>query len=211
MVGGNVNEVDFLFMKASDAKREPTEDTAVLQLPSNHGGLCDVTLYVPPRECAVLNEALDNLPWTFLSWSIHRGLRDILVTFAKGRMDHFRTSLADTLRFAVGKWPEKLDARGWNPRFVREDMADLAASAVLAGRGNSGDAVRVVTEIAAMLWDGSISALDETQFWRHAIPEPSPILSPMVVVALVKCFVLEWSIDLDYQMYHDLPLEMYLG
>lgn len=30
----------------------------------------------------------------------------------------------------------------------------------------------------------------------------------MDVVALVKCFVLEWSTDFDYQMYHDLPLTM---
>lgn len=39
----------------------------------------------------------------------------------------------------------------------------------------------------------------------------SSALSPMAVVALVKCFDLEWSVDLDYQMYHDFPLEMYLG
>ena len=95
-------------------------------------------------------------------------------------------------------------------------MADIAANAVLAGRGNSGDAVRVVTDIAVTLWDGTASGLDETVFWRCAATHPmsssSPsLLNPMAVAALVKCFVLEWSNELDYQMYHDLPLELCLG
>lgn len=33
----------------------------------------------------------------------------------------------------------------------------------------------------------------------------------MALVALVKCFVLEWSNELDYTLYHDLPLKVYLG
>jgi hypothetical protein len=211
MIGGNVNEVDFLLMKAAVSERQLSEDI-VLHLPSTNGEIRGVTLYVPQEEAAVLNETLDKLPWTFISWSIHRGLRDILTAFSKDRMDCYRGSLADTLRFAVAHWPERLDARGWDPRFVRDDMADIAASAVLAGQGNSGDAVRVVTEIAAIICDGNMSRLDETHFWRSPSPEPcSPTLSPQTVVALVKCFVLEWSMELDYQMYHDLPIEMYLG
>lgn len=211
MIGGNVNEVDYLVMKATESEREFSKDI-ILYLPSTTGNVHEVTLYVPEREAAVLNEVLDKLPWAFMSWSIHRGLRDILMAFSKEKMDLYRSCLADTLRSTVAKWPERLDARGWNPRFVRDDMADIAASAVLAGQGNSGDAVRVVTEIAAVLWDGTKFGLDETQFWRCATPEPcSSTLSPPTVVALVKCFVLEWSVDLDYQMYHDLPLEMYLG
>lgn len=91
-------------------------------------------------------------------------------------------------------------------------MEDMASSAVLAGRGNSGDAVRVVTDIAVILWNGDSSALDETHFWRQLIPElSSPTLSTMAVIALTKCFVLEWSLDLDYQLYHDFPLELYFG
>ncbi|KAJ5779716.1 hypothetical protein N7457_007436 [Penicillium paradoxum] len=212
MIGGNVNEVDFLFMKAMHTKIESSEDMMVLHLPNKDTGTFDVTLYIPRRESAILNEALDNLPWTFLSWSIHRGLHDILVAYARERMDRYRSRLADTLRLTVAKWPERLDARGWNPQFVRENMADMAVSAVMAGRGNSGDAVRVVTEIAAALWNGPTSALDETNFWRDTSPSSCPpILDPITVAALVKCFVLEWSIHLDYQMYHDFPLEMYLG
>ncbi|KAJ5373068.1 hypothetical protein N7517_005074 [Penicillium concentricum] len=212
MIGGKVSEVDFLQMKPMSTEIESSEDMVILYLPNKDSGVRDVTLYVPERESDILNEALDKLPWTFLSWSIHRGLRDILVAFAKERMDQYRNRLAETLRLAVAKWPERLEARGWDLRFVREDMAAMAASAVMAGQGNSGDIVRIVTDIAAVLSGSPISVLDETRFWRDATPESaSPILDPMTVVALVKCFVLEWSIDLNYQMYHDFPLEMYLG
>ncbi|KAL5343125.1 hypothetical protein BJX70DRAFT_394139 [Aspergillus crustosus] len=78
---------------------------------------------------------------------------------------------------------------------LREDMADLAAGAVLAGSGNSGDAVRIVTDAALILWDGDVSELDETSFWRstdRALSSyESPMLEPMALAALVKCFVLE--------------------
>ncbi|KGO77208.1 hypothetical protein PITC_023320 [Penicillium italicum] len=212
MNGGNVNEVDYFFMRPEDTEQKLSEDTVILHLPNKENGVLDVILYVRDRESTVLNKALDNLPWTFLSWSIHRGLRDILVAFSRERMDRYRNSLAKTLSLAVLNMSEKFEARGWNSQFVRDEMADMASSAVLAGRGNSGDAVRVVTDIAAVMWDGDASALDETHFWRQKIPEPcSPNLSPRTVIALVKCFVLEWSLDLDYQMYHDFPMELYLG
>ncbi|KNG89355.1 hypothetical protein ANOM_002669 [Aspergillus nomiae NRRL 13137] len=212
MIGGNVTDVDFLFMKAVTVETEGLQDMPLLRLPNSHTADIDVSLYVPATEAAILNRALDCLPWSSLSWSIHRGLRDILVAFAKDRMDQWRGQLAETLRHVVERWPERLDTKGWNPQFVRDNMTDMAASAVLAGSGNSGDVVRVVTDIALTLWDGGVSALDETTFWRSSHPQSSAsYLSPLVVIALVKCFVLEWSTDLDYQMYHDLPLEMYLG
>lgn len=31
------------------------------------------------------------------------------------------------------------------------------------------------------------------------------------IVALTKVFVLEWSQELDYQLYHDLPVELLLA
>ena len=212
MIGGNVTDVDFLFMKAVTVETEGLQDMPLLRLPNSHTADIDVSVYIPTTEAAILNRALDCLPWSSLFWSIHRGLRDILVAFAKDRMDRWRGQLAQTLRHVVERWPERLDAKGWNPRFVRDSMADMAASAVLAGSGNSGDVVRVVTDIALTLWDGEVSALDETTFWRSSHPQSSASYpSPLVLIALVKCFVLEWSTDLDYQMYHDLPLEMYLG
>lgn len=212
MIGGNVTDVDFLFMKPLSVETEPSQDTVTLYLPNSEDGKCDVILYVAKKESNVLDKALDCLPWSALSWSVHRGLRDILVAFAKDRMDRYRDRLAETLRSTVIKWPERLDAKGWDPQFVRGTMADIAASAVSAGSGNSGDAVRIVADITLTLWDGPMSQLDETTFWRDEhCNSGSSALSPMAVVALVKCFVLEWSIDLDYQMYHDFPLEMYLG
>ena len=33
-------------------------------------------------------------------------------------------------------------------------------------------------------------------------------LSPTAVIALVKCFILEWRIEFDYRMYDDLPTEL---
>lgn len=72
--------------------------------------------------------------------------------------------------------------------------------------GNSGDAVKIVTDIALILLDEEVATLDETNCWRLVEPTSgSPSLSLMVVVALVKCFLLEWSNELDYQMYHDFP------
>ncbi|OKL57206.1 hypothetical protein UA08_07360 [Talaromyces atroroseus] len=196
----------------SNAESAMSEHVVVLDLPSSKSPDRSFVLYVPEKEGGTLNQALDCLPWTPLSWSAHRGLRDILVAFAKTRMDMHRDVLAATLHLAVSRWPEKLDAKGWNPNFVRENMADMAASAVLAGSGISGGVVRIVTDIALLLWDGTVEELDETTFWRDTTtPRSTSSLSPMTVVALVKCFVLEWSVDLDYQMYHDLPMELYFG
>ncbi|KAI1924043.1 hypothetical protein LOZ64_000785 [Ophidiomyces ophidiicola] len=212
MIGGDVKKVDFLFMKAISADPEELRDTTMLYLPSSQGHHDGVILYVPENESTILNKALDFLPWTLLSWSIHRGLRDILTAFAKKRMDLHRGHLADTLRAVVAKYPERLEARGWDSQFVREEMADMAAGAVAAGSGNSGDMVRIVTDIALVMWDGSTAELDRTSFWGYPTStHSSPVLTSMAVVALIKCFVLKWSNDLDYQMYHNLPLELYLG
>lgn len=210
MIGGNVNEVSFLRPKAMDAEVEPPEGMVVLRLPNKHDGGGDVILYIPEKESTVLNEALDNLSWTFLSWSLHRGLRDILVAFGKERMARYRRRLALTLREAVTKWPERLVARGWNSQFVRETMADMAESAVLASQGNSADVVRIVTDIAVVLQNDTMSDLDKTSLWRHGNP-CSSTLDSMTTIALVKYFVLEWSVEFDYQLYNDLPEDIYLG
>ncbi|KAJ5335749.1 uncharacterized protein N7506_005685 [Penicillium brevicompactum] len=210
MIGGNVNEVSFLRPKAMNAEVEPPEGMVVLRLPNKHDGGGDVTLYIPEKESTVLNEALDNLSWTFLSWSLHRGLRDILVAFGKERMARYRRRLALTLREAVTKWPERLVARGWNSQFVRETMADMAESAVLASQGNSADVVRIVTDIAVVLQNDTMSDLDKTIFWRHGNP-CSSTLDSMTIIALVKYLVLEWSVEFDYQLYNDLPEDIHLG
>ncbi|KAJ5288517.1 hypothetical protein N7478_001547 [Penicillium angulare] len=214
LTGGNVDELDYLHMRTVDYElgEKEKDGATILHLPNKYDGSHDVRLYVGPTEAAILNEALDCLPWNFLSWSIHRGMRDILLAFAKERMDQHRGKLAATLGHAVTAWSHKLEARGWDSSFVTTDMGNMAMGAIMAGSGDLADLVRIVTDIALILWDGMASDLDKTTFWSNQSPSNElGVLSPMAIIALVKVFVLEWSVDLDYQMYHDLPTDIYLG
>ncbi|KAF1818759.1 uncharacterized protein K489DRAFT_413567 [Dissoconium aciculare CBS 342.82] len=210
MMGGKVYEVDFLLasqLGGPAQQTSPTPDQIELVLPSTEKNL-PVSMIVGEQEQRVLCHALDVLPWSSLSWSIHRGMRDILVAFAKPVMDEYRSALAEALRRTVLERPHLLDARGWNPLFVRQSMGDMAASAVLAGNGNSGDLVRVVSDIVLVLTEGWDRArLDTVKFWR--LPEGKRSLDTDAVVALTKVFVLEWSNEFDYQLYHDLPISLY--
>ena len=207
MMGGKVYEVDFLLAKRLD--EEPPSDTVELRLPSTEKNT-QLSIHVSHIEKEILNHAMDCLPWSSLSWSIHRGLRDILVAYAKPTMDKFRQGLASRLQTFIEKEPHRLEANGWSAEFVRGAMAELAANSVLAGSGNSGDSVRVVTDAALLISAEDPGQLDETDFWRkerHELSQGSD-LSSNAIVALTKCFVLEWSVEFDYQMYHDLPPEL---
>lgn len=99
-----------------------------------------------------------------LSWSVHRGLGDILVAYAKPVVDLHRESLSKNLRQAVADQSRRFEAKGWESAFVANNMADIAANSVLAGGGHSGDPAW--TDVALLLWDGPLSSLDETRFWR---------------------------------------------
>lgn len=139
-----------------------------------------------------------------MSWSIHRGLREILVTYAKRTIDKHRRTLASTLREFVLNHSTLFEANGWPAKCVRGTMADLAANSVLAGSGNSGDSVRVMTDIVLLLsGQAPGKKLDETQFWRKERYDAVEELSKDAIIALTKCFVLEWSIYFGHQMYHD--------
>ena len=125
-------------------------------------------------------------------------------------MDKFRQALASALRDFIDGQPQHLEANGWSGEFVRGAMAEIASNSVLAGSGKSGDSVRVVTDAALLLSAKDLSTWDETNFWRderHHLAKES-VLSTNAIVALTKCFVLEWSNEFDYQMYHDLPPEL---
>lgn len=97
-------------------------------------------------------------------------------------------------------------------------MATLAANGIMAGGGDSGDIVRVFTDVALLLLPPNVSFkdMDETRFWRehrHSDQTTDGGQQPTVddvgtCVALTKFAVLEWSIEFDYQMYHDLPPEL---
>ncbi|KAL8745960.1 MAG: hypothetical protein Q9190_001957 [Brigantiaea leucoxantha] len=210
MMGGKVFEVDFLLARRCETESQDSENLALV-LPSLEKNTT-LSLLVPKVEQGILEHCLDCLPWSWLSWSVHRGLRDILVAFAKPTMNNLRSALASALHSAAEENKSRLQAKGWAPEFV-DVMADMASSSVLAGGGNSGDIVRVVTDVALLLWDASNDprGLDETRFWRqerHRQAEPvegKVQLSTDTVIALTKIFVLEWSVEFDYQMYHDLP------
>ncbi|CAN9177154.1 unnamed protein product [Alternaria alternata] len=86
-------------------------------------------------------------------------------------------------------------------------MGEMAASAVLLGKGNSGDLVRIVTDITLALVEGSsMDQLDEVHFWRLLDEEKE--LNLVGIVALTKMFIVEWSNEFYYQMYHHLPVNL---
>ncbi|EUC38293.1 hypothetical protein COCCADRAFT_22171 [Bipolaris zeicola 26-R-13] len=228
MNGGKVYEVDFLLPRKKEqdvfviSRTGQDEAEVILDLPSSKQEVHPVRMYIAPNEQAILAQCLDFLPWAYLSWSIHRGMRDILLAFSRKTMHEYRQRLAQQLRDAVPQHREVLVKQGWEPSFVDEHMGIMASSAILAERGNSGDAVRIVTALAALEHSGGyepdLSDLDETTFWRRSVSErvtgteedgvDVERLSRDTVVALVKCFVLEWSVDFDYQFYHRLPIDL---
>ncbi|KAI2464448.1 hypothetical protein F4781DRAFT_72051 [Annulohypoxylon bovei var. microspora] len=228
MMGGRAFEVDYLSARAlpepapafSRPERgftgtggEDGDGDVALDLPGKEDGRLTVRMLVPARERDVLRHALDCLPWSSLSWSMHRGLRDVLLAFGKPVMDRHRAQLASIVKATVEGRPDVFRARGWDAAFVRSNMADMGSSAVLAGRGNSGDAVRVVADVAAVYvggdWD--LARLDEVFFWRRDDVGGIEELDAQGVVALTKMFVLEWSQEFDYQLYHHLPISLYFG
>jgi hypothetical protein len=215
MMGGKVYEVDFM-SAVSIRDSEFPEGAIVLSLPnSNAEKTRQVVHMVVPKECQEkIRWALDCLPWNSLSWSIHRGMRDILLEFGKPVMDEFRSDLAVLLKQTIADNPTALEDIGWNHEFVRKSMGDMASSAIMDGSGDSGDLVRVVTDVARAYLghtelDKHFAALDEVEFWR--LPATERSLDRAGVIALTKFFVLEWSVETDYQLYHQLPLTMNFG
>ncbi|RDW56466.1 hypothetical protein BP6252_14139 [Coleophoma cylindrospora] len=220
MVGGKVFEVDLFALKRTDLgpQNQDCREFSIRCLDPNHP---TAKLFVPPIEFNILAKALDHLPWSSLSWSLNRGLRDILLAFGSSVMDVARPHLAQILKSTIVQHPEQLISQGWNEDFVRGPMPDLAASSILAAGGNSGDMVRVVVA-AAEVFCGNIeeSSLNQTHFWQKSMETAltgngSPRIELSTghiddVIALTKFFVLEWSTELDYQLYHDIPMEVLL-
>ena len=208
-----------------------------------------VHLYVPPFEQTQLAAALDHLPWMTLNWAMHRGMQDILTAYGKPTMDAYRPRLARTLQKAVREHQHVLVHRGWRKEYVREYMDGHVSAAILVDQGDSGDTVRLVTDVALMLWDGRLeSELDGTRFWRDNVDDrivgggettswvedvgcdedvmgtslakeegsttagtdDKEELTADTVIALVKYFVITWSHDFDYRIYHDFPVKMFM-
>ncbi|RAR13184.1 hypothetical protein DDE83_003440 [Stemphylium lycopersici] len=207
MLGGKVCEVDYIFAHDHISTTQVSENHLKLKVPSNDTSHDETIFLVPRKEQEAIVQALDCLPWNHLSWSIHRGMRDILLAYSKPIMNRFRSQLAALLKRTVTDKQQLLERKGWESNFVRNSMGEMAASAVLLGKGNSGDLGRVVTDIMrALVDDWSMDRLDETQFWRLADQDKE--LDLVGAVALTKVFIVEWSNEFDYQMYHELPVSL---
>jgi hypothetical protein len=219
MMGGKVFEVDlFVLRRLPEALRDGHHKIQVRTVACTTE-LADV--YILERENKVLARALDCLPWTSLSWSMHRGMKDLLLAYGKPVMNHYRTIFVDVLKGSVPALESILMMKGWDKSFIETSMADMASSSILSGEGNSGDLVRIVVSIVDALFvtsDSTVSITnkDETRFWRQVMLDQNEgalsatELSLDNVVALTKFFVLEWSQELDYQLYHELPVDLYL-
>ncbi|KFX95097.1 hypothetical protein O988_05970 [Pseudogymnoascus sp. VKM F-3808] len=212
MAGGKTAEVDFLALAPAGDFSVSTEDLK-LEVQCSAPGIDMATIIVKKHEQDLLRRALDCLPWTHLSWSMHRGMRDILLAYGTGVMNSYREDLAGVMRDTIRDKEGALIEAGWNPEFVRTSMADMASSSVMFGRGNSGDLVRIVAGLVDVLVDvssdGKAINKDQTSFWRSS--ERPEKLDLDGIVALTKFFVLEWSQELDYQLYHQLPATVYLS
>ncbi|OJD30306.1 alanyl-trna class iic [Diplodia corticola] len=95
-MGGSAYEVDYLLPSQLGPEDEEPPDSLRLALQSREEGET-LVMFVPRGEQYVLAEAMDLAPWSSLPWSIHRGMQDILVGFARPRMDRHRAELADLL------------------------------------------------------------------------------------------------------------------
>jgi hypothetical protein len=219
MMGGKVFEVDLLILrKLPDAL---AEGQLKIQVPSVISSEEMAEIHIFEHEDTLLAQALDCLPWASLSWPMHRGMRDILVAYGKPVMDRYRAHLGNTLKNRMAEVEKTLIVNGWNEGFVQNTMGDMAESSILSGGGNSGDLVRIVVAIVDALFDiaGSEARAinkDETRFWRQTVLSRKEErllkseLSLEEIVALTKFFVLEWLQELDYQLYHELPVKMYM-
>ncbi|KAI9820616.1 MAG: hypothetical protein M1827_004985 [Pycnora praestabilis] len=222
-IGGQAHEVDYLSRRRL-AEYAP-ESTYILRLtvPSLEEDKF-ATLYLGRNEVDLIAACLDHIPWSPLAWSIHRGLKDVLVAYGKHTMKVYQSALASAFRTAVKTKSFTLISQGWQPDFVRSYMADQAASAILGGETCSGDACRIVSAVTLLFWNHkSEEAMDKTTFWREQLTVPrtntgvpfeeqedikETDLTPDAIVALVKLFFVMWSLDFDYESYHDLPAQL---
>ena len=214
MFGGEAHEVDFFIRERLEVTIDadlPQHDRA-LRVPS----LVDdefSTVYMRKSEIEVIADCLDCLPWSPVAWSIHRGMKDILVAYALPYMKAYRTSLASTLHSAVTTYELRLRQLGWEADFVRGDMADQAASAFCGDDKCSGDVCRIVSAAAEVYCSKGVDELDHTKFWVQNLQTPpeaveTRMLSSDMVAALIKVHFVWWSHEFDYDIYTRLPLNI---
>jgi hypothetical protein len=151
-------------------------------------------------------------------------MKDILLAFGKSLCIEKDRELASTiLKTVVKSHKQKLVDQGWDASFVEIQMADIAVSSFLAGSGNSGDMVRVVVAVAEAACGALNPYAHETTYWQNILASDDithmhtptegddPRDETNMLVGLTKYFILEWSTELDYQLYHDVPMQLLLG
>ena len=172
MLGGEAHAVDFFFREQIYVIPQLPELKRELIVPSLVEDLHS-TIYVGQSEAIGIADCLDHLPWSPIAWSIHRGMKDILVAYAKPYMVAYRERLAEQLSAAVKTHTYALRHRGWEPEFVRDHMAEQAASAILGDDRCSGDVCRIVAAITELLCDKGQINLDHTKFWVQHLNLPN--------------------------------------
>ena len=232
LLGGRQFESDYLLRRGLSQAETPPKEALCLTVPAGlaqHSGSSRsfqeretapqsfVTIFVPSFEQGKLATALDCLPWSNLSWSIHRGMQTLLLAYGKEVMNEYRPVLARGLEAAAHEQAHELKRRGWNPAFVDNHMAAVAKTSTMQSGGENGDSVRIVTDVALLYSQyKDESRLDETHFWREQLrkrkdsqnAEVKIDLSGDAIVALTKYWVLEWSHELDHRIHEILPHEL---
>ncbi|KAI9746810.1 MAG: hypothetical protein M4579_007586 [Chaenotheca gracillima] len=217
-IGGQAHEVDYLFRRplAETEGLDALTDTMEFSVPSLTAGSY-ARLFLGLTEVRAVVTCLDNIPWSQLGWSIHRGMKDVLHGYGKTTLATYRTALAETLRVAVQTNEFALAREGWEVNFIQDSMADQAASAILGGNTCSGDGCRIVSAAALLLCENKDeAALDHTEFWSNHLQfshegkavYPIEPLPADTVIALVKLLFVVWSQEFDYEIYHCLPSEL---
>jgi hypothetical protein len=95
-------------------------------------------------------------------------MREIHPAYSKPTVDRCRRQLAALLKRTFSSQPHLLEWKGWESNFVRNSMCEMAVSAVLLGKGNSGDLVRVVMDIMRGSVDKwALDQRDDVHFWHY--------------------------------------------
>jgi len=99
-LGGEAYELDFFVRERLENDVMTPLHVRVLTVPS----LAEDELsavYLKQAEAAAIADYLDHPPWSSLAWSIHRGMKDILIAYAHPYMLVYHDLLAKDLSNAV--------------------------------------------------------------------------------------------------------------
>ena len=150
-LGGSAHEVDFIFRERLENDSMTPLHVRVLTVPSLIEDETS-TVYLRQPEAAAIAHCLDHLPFSPLAWSIHRGMKDVLVAYALPYMMAYRELLAKELGKAVHAQASALYEKGWRDKeFLANSMALQAESAIMGDDRCSGDVCRIISAVAELL------------------------------------------------------------